>query len=113
VASFLAGGVAVWVWVLLGVVDVGVVETGVELAVVGVEECFRTTIQYPPARTTTPKRSANSRSWRVVSVSFMSLLSAVPPERASLKRGIRVKVDQKRGRGLPRPLHVLLLLGGN
>jgi hypothetical protein len=45
VASFLAGGVAVWVWVLLGVVDVGVVETGVELAVVGEEECFRTTIQ--------------------------------------------------------------------
>jgi len=89
VASFLAGGVAVWVCVLLGVVDVGFVETGVELAVLGEEECFRTTIQYPPARTTTPKRSATSRSWRVVSVSFMSLLSAVPPERASLKRGIR------------------------
>jgi hypothetical protein len=90
VASFLACGVAVWVCVLLGVVDVGVVETGVELAVLGNEVlCFRTTIQYPPAMTTTPKRSATSRSWRVVSVSFMSLLSAVPPEQASLKRGIR------------------------
>jgi hypothetical protein len=80
VASFLAGGVAVCVWVLLGVLDVGVVETGVDdLAVLGEEElCFRTTIQYPPAMTTTPRRSATSRSWRVVSVSFMSLLSAVP-----------------------------------
>jgi hypothetical protein len=75
---------------LLGVVAVGVVKTGVELAVRGdVVLCFRTTIQYPPAMTTTPTRSATSRSWRVVSVSFMSLLSAVPPQRASLKRGIR------------------------
>jgi len=90
VASFLAGGVAVWVCVLLGVVDVGVVATGVELAVLGDEVlCFRTTIQYPAAMTTTPRRSATSRSWRVVSVSFMSLLSAVPRWRASLKRGIR------------------------
>src|SRR5690348_2387719 len=39
--------------------------------------------------TTTPRRSATSRSWRVVSVSFMSLLSAVPRRRASLERGIR------------------------
>jgi hypothetical protein len=39
--------------------------------------------------TTTPRRSATSLSWRVVSVSFMSLLSAVPRWRASLKRGIR------------------------
>jgi hypothetical protein len=90
VAIFLAGGVAVWVCVLLGEVDVGVVEAGVELAVLGEEElCFRTTIQYPAAMTTTPRRSATSRSWRVVSVSFMSLLSAVPRPRASLKRGIR------------------------
>jgi hypothetical protein len=90
VASFLAGGEALCVCDLLGVLDVGVVETGVELAVRGDEVvCFRTTIQYPPARTTTPTRSATSRSWRVVSVSFMSLLSAVAPPRASLKRGIR------------------------
>jgi hypothetical protein len=90
VASFLACGAAVWVCVLLGVVEVGVVEAGVELAVLGDEVlCFRTTIQYPPAMTTTPKRSATSRSWREVSVSFMSLLSAVPRQRASLERGIR------------------------
>jgi hypothetical protein len=76
---------------LLGVVAVGVVETGVELAVLGEELlCFATSIQYPPAMTTTPKRSATNRSWRVVSVSFMCLLSAVPRPRASLKRGIRV-----------------------
>jgi hypothetical protein len=83
-------GVTVLGFDLLGV---GVVVTGVEVAVDGDFDLCPTT-RYAPASTTTPTSKAASRSWRVLNVAFMAFLSARPG-----KAGLPETRDTQTGRG--------------
>jgi hypothetical protein len=65
-----------------------VVTAGVVLAVLGVFDLCLVMTRKPPTHRTISPRRATSRSWRVLSVEFMALLSAGPEKRASLEWGI-------------------------